>query len=432
MKTNKKIKIIKKSFEISKNDAKELIKKFHSEMKNGLRGKKSSLKMLPTYAKCPTGMERGEFLALDLGGTNFRIFKLKLKGKRRVSGILSEKFVLKKEHITTTEKELFGFIADSIKKFMVSQKFAENKQHKIGFTFSFPIKQTGIAEGVLLKWTKGFSASGAEGKDIVGLLNKALLERGLSNTKITALANDTVSTLVAKSYENANCDMGVILGTGTNACYVEKSKKGMIINIEWGNFNKLKLTGYDRELDKSSINPGEQLLEKMVSGMYLGDIVRIVVKNLANENTFTSSGFINVFNKNRNIQSRDISTIENDRSEKLINVEKFLRVLGIEDSTYSDRSILKEVCRIVSLRASRLAAALIVAVLTMMDSGLSKSHTVAIDGSVYEKHPGFSINIRNTIKDILGARSKKITLSLTKDASGKGAAILAARGNKNE
>ena len=76
-----------------------------------------------------------------------------------------------------------------------------------------------------------------------------------------------------------------------------------------------------------------------------------------------------------------------------------------------------------------MAATLMVAVLTTMDPGLKRKHTIAIDGSVYEKHQGFSKNIKKTIKIILGKDARKITLSLTKDASGKGAAILAARQN---
>lgn len=49
-----------------------------------------------------------------------------------------------------------------------------------------------------------------------------------------------------RSYVDPKCEMGVILGTGTNACYIEKSDQikklpssvigdsGMIINMEWG------------------------------------------------------------------------------------------------------------------------------------------------------------------------------------------------------
>ena len=39
----------------------------------------ASVKCWPTYVrKLPTGQERGKFLALDLGGTNFRVLALEL------------------------------------------------------------------------------------------------------------------------------------------------------------------------------------------------------------------------------------------------------------------------------------------------------------------------------------------------------------------
>lgn len=42
----------------------------------------AKLKMLPTYVRAvPNGEEHGDFLALDLGGTNFRILLIRLNGR---------------------------------------------------------------------------------------------------------------------------------------------------------------------------------------------------------------------------------------------------------------------------------------------------------------------------------------------------------------
>lgn len=43
-----------------------------------------------------------------------------------------------------------------------SEKFhpLEGRKREIGFTFSFPVKQTSIDSGILIKWTKGFAVSG--------------------------------------------------------------------------------------------------------------------------------------------------------------------------------------------------------------------------------------------------------------------------------
>lgn len=100
-------------------------------------------------------------------------------------------------------------------------------------------------------------------------------------SKVVALVNDTVGTMVARCYEDGACEMGVILGTGwflkliynagTNACYGEKvsnikkphgkySGENMIINMEWGGFgdntNFLPLSKADKQLDAASLNPG--------------------------------------------------------------------------------------------------------------------------------------------------------------------------------
>jgi hexokinase len=37
----------------------------------------------------------------------------------------------------------------------------EGRQRELGFTFSFPVRQSSIASGTLIKWTKGFSIEDA-------------------------------------------------------------------------------------------------------------------------------------------------------------------------------------------------------------------------------------------------------------------------------
>ncbi|MQM14660.1 hypothetical protein Taro_047594, partial [Colocasia esculenta] len=96
--------------------------------------------------------------------------------------------------------------------------------------------------------------------------------------------NDTVATLAEARYWDDDVMIAVILGTGTNACYIEhtdvipklqgpKPSSGrMIINIEWGAFsNSLPLTKFDRDMDSASINPGEQVVGEQVSSNADGD-----------------------------------------------------------------------------------------------------------------------------------------------------------------
>jgi len=61
-------------------------------------------------------------------------------------------------------QELFDFIASGLAKFAEKEggKFhlPPGRKREIGFTFSFPVRQTSIDSGILIKWTKGFAVSG--------------------------------------------------------------------------------------------------------------------------------------------------------------------------------------------------------------------------------------------------------------------------------
>lgn len=429
---------LEKQFELPLPAMRQIIEAFHSEMEGGLAADNGgSLKMIPTYVEMPTGKERGRYIALDLGGTNFRVLELTLKGNRRTDGDSMMKFVLGEEHITGSAETFFGFIADSVKIFLKKHKAPADSPLNLGFTFSFPIRQTGLAGGILIEWTKGFNVKGVVGQDVVRLLREAFKRGEIDNINISALVNDTVGTLVAKGYEDPDCDIGVIIGTGTNACYPErmsgikkwrgpKTRSGrMIINIEWGNFNKLASTSYDRQLDGESDNPGQQILEKMVSGMYLGEIARLVLKEMAEEGAL-SCGLIPLLRNKKGFETEYMSVIEADKTGDLKTTGDLLSKLGSPVVSVSDRRAFKEVCRLVSRRGARISASCIAAIITRIDPSLSKTHTVAVDGAVFEKHPTFANNMREGLREIFPPKTRRVKLALAKDGSGKGAAIIAA------
>ena len=430
---------LEKSFSLSLNHIKSMISEFHTEMKNGLSGSESSLKMIPSLMDRPEGNEKGNFFALDLGGTNFRVLAGKLDGKRNASVSAVSKFAIPEKDMQGTGVQLFDFIAGGIDSFLTENRIDRTKVYDLAFTFSFPVEQTSIAAGKLIVWTKGFTAKGVQGQDVVGLLNQALKRKHISCINVTALANDTVGTLVARSYADPTCDMGVIMGTGTNACYREKlinihelrdsdPKRHMIINMEWGNFDKVRLTRYDRQVDEASVNPGAMYFEKMVSGMYLGEITRRILLDLMKR------GFIFMdnpdgavpFKMKDSLKTRDMSLIEGDKTEKLHAIEAFLANNGISNISLQDKTVLKRVCQMVSTRAAGLGAGAISAVILWMDPELKDRHTVAVDGTLFEKYPGFGVRISDTLKKLYGENVEKITLVHSRDGSGKGAAIMAA------
>lgn len=62
----------------------------------------------------------------------------------------------------------------------------------------------------------------------------------------------------------------------------------MAINCEWGAFDSsthehLPRTPYDIIIDETSNKPGEQAFEKMIAGLYLGEVFRLVMIELIDE-----------------------------------------------------------------------------------------------------------------------------------------------------
>lgn len=430
---------LEKLFSVSPNDAELMINAFQSEMKMGLSGQKSSLKMIPSFVDKPKGTEKGDFLALDLGGTNFRVLLVRLDGNGNVTVPANREFVIPSEVMHGTGETLFDFIGDAVHRFFDEHRMDREMNRDLAFTFSFPVDQTGIAAGRLITWTKGFTATGVEGKDVVSLLHEALNRKNIRSINIRALINDTVGTLAAGSYADPACDSGVIMGTGTNACYRERlSKIGklkgmrgqgyMIVNTEWGNFDKVRPTRYDRILDRNSVNPGAMYLEKMVSGMYLGELLRLVLTDLMARDLVFAGRKKNVkyFDARGALKTEDMSRIEGDKTDRLDNIKQFLEARDITDTTLLDRILFKRLCRMVSTRSARLGAAAVSAVLTWMDPDLENLHRVGVDGSLFVKYPGFQAEMKTVFEELYGKKAERISLVHSKDGSGKGAAIIAA------
>ncbi|XP_057424669.1 hexokinase-2, chloroplastic [Lotus japonicus] len=422
-----------------------------AEMRAGLAGDGGpGLPMIPTFVdSLPTGNERGLFFALDLGGTNFRVLRVQLGGEdERVIATEFDQVSIPKDLMFATSEELFDFIALGLAKFAAKEDgrfhLPPGRKREIGFTFSFPVKQTSIDSGILIKWTKGFAVSGTAGRDVVACLNEAMERQGL-DMRVSALVNDTVATLAGAEYWDNDVMVAVILGTGTNACYVEKisaipklqghvsSSGKMIISTEWGAFSKgLPLTEFDREMDAASINPGQQIFEKTISGMYLGEIVRRVLLQMAEEGGLFGKAIQQKLSMPFILGTPDLCSMQQDNSGDLQAVGSLLYDKAGVESNISDRKTVLEVCDTIVKRGGSLAGAGIVGILQKMEEdskGLicGKRTVVAIDGGLYENYPQYRAYLVDSVKGLLGTeKSNNVVIELSKDGSGIGAALLAA------
>lgn len=376
----------------------------------------SSLKMITSHINIlPTGNETGVYFAVDLGGTNLRILRVTLNGGKWSTVEHREAIPMGVSSKEASAEELFDFIARACGELCRS---VDADPMPVGFTFSFPYSQTSIKAGCLIEWTKGFETQGCVGKDPAALL-QAALDRNEVPLVVEALCNDTVGTLMTNAYTKRSkyCRVGVILGTGTNAAYSDPSLDNLIINIEWGGFNKLpRRSQFDEAVDAGSPNVGKQFLEKMVSGFYLGELARLAtVKQLETLGTAVPS----ILTESHAFDTAAISQLlENDRAA--------LAQPPLSLLTEESRSVLLQVAELVMDRSAAVAAAALSAVVDKAtipsDSAICE---VGIDGSLYTKGHEYKARLLKHLR-LLHPAGCEIVLDFSEDGSGLGAALVAA------
>ncbi|KAJ2396675.1 hypothetical protein GGF41_008568 [Coemansia sp. RSA 2531] len=238
--------------------------------------------------------------------------------------------------------------------------------------------------------------------------------------------------------------MGIIFGTGTNAAYYEDvanlakwkgpnpSSGEMVLNMEWGAFDSddfafLPFTPHDIKLDRKSINPRKQAYEKMISGMYLGEIARNIILWLADQRLLLDGRSSEILNAMWSVDTSYLSSGAVDTTSDLSEIQQVIeKTLNISNSTFVDRQIFKVIAILVGERAARLSAVGVVATLTKRSDLLNKPITVGIDGSMYEHYPYFhDILVETASHFIPQEQFKNINFTLAKDGSGVGAAITA-------
>ncbi|CAJ0924136.1 unnamed protein product, partial [Mesorhabditis belari] len=211
---------------------------------------------------------------------------------------------------------------------------------------------------------------------------------------VVAILNDTTATMVACAFKEEACQVGIIVGTGTNAFYMEKLSKCS------------KLEG-DPEIDLNRIK-----FLKMSSGMYLGDLVRLILVRLARENLLFDGKTDGISEKGVFL-TEYISEIERefleDDDQIFSKTFQILKSMGIDEVTKLDC-----VCTLVSTRAAHLIAAATAALLNRMGRQFV---SIEIDGSVYRFHSTFSRLYDKKLSELIDMHLK-YQLVLSIDGSG--------------
>ncbi|KAI8979542.1 hypothetical protein BDF20DRAFT_974593 [Mycotypha africana] len=462
---------IRKEFALDQPTFKAIVDGFKSEYAMGLNTASASglATMIPSYVTAlPTGDEKGTYLALDLGGSTLRVCAVELRQAKRSNVKVTEL----KRHIapndplrTSGAVAFFDWIVDAIDELLTMISAAASSTSEplsLGVCWSFPIDQTSISTGKILRMGKGFTIDGIEGLDLFTLFQEAFERKGL-RVQVRALLNDTVGTLVAHAYTNPSTRIGFIYGTGVNAAYPEKvsrivklqqqqkahtqpSQQMMLVNTEidiFGSEDYLPLNRYDKMLDAQHSQPKFQLYEKMMSGGCMGELVRLAALDLIDKNLLFNGYRPQEFAIPMEFDTSVLSLIESFMNETLeVRLQHFNPLFHFTEAyvpSENDLRLLTDLCQIVSNRAARLAAAAVASLIEQQQEDLlgprtdQKPIVIGVNGSTYEKYPTMHDRIHQALTEWFGEEiGQRIQLEVATDGGSIGGALIAMLAEKEE
>jgi hexokinase len=405
---------------------------FAAQIAQGLAGEGGSLKVLRTFTRQPSGRERGRVVVVDWGGTKARAGLVELGGGGSARIVVEEALTFPDAMKRGAPEPVFDLIAGAVGRVARAQGVGAAP---LAFVYSYPARLERIDRAIALASTKGWRLQGLAGRDVAAMLTAALERAGLARIRLAAVANDTVAALILQSYQARGRDggmrpaaIGLILGTGTNLA-ADLGPAG-IRNLESGNFDGVAAveTPYDAALDRDLDEPppGAQRFEKMVSGHYLGEILRRALVDVGRGAGGFHWAAAPALATPFGLDSAHLSRIAADRTAGLDDVGALLRSLGAE-STPDERRGVRALAAAIARRSARLVAAALLGTLRFLDPRLDDRRTIAVDGSLWGGYPGFDGLVRDTLAELVGPdRAGRVEIAFVKDSTSAGAAVIAA------
>ncbi|WYZ37793.1 hypothetical protein EsH8_II_001299 [Colletotrichum jinshuiense] len=428
--------------------------------------------MLPSYNhQLPGGHEVGQYLAVDVGGSTLRVALVELRG-RGARGRESEIVRMSSFQIDSAIRNLegmafFGWMAERIWEMVSHDGRDPSQPMPMALAWSFPIEQTSLKGGRIHGMGKGFlAAEGLMGQDLGEVIESACAAKGM-NAQLCVILNDGGATLLSQAYIHPATRFGLILGTGVNiAAHLPVSLVGrpkfgdrpqewwaeardVIVNTELGMFggDVLSVTRWDRLLKQAHPRPDFQPLEQMVSGYYLGEVVRFALVEAIRTTGLFAGVVPKSLDEPYSLKSETISAIEGDTSPSFASsIDLFVaQHPSSHTPTASDMSALRTLASLVSRRSAAIIAACIHAIWSLRLEGLNEEMPdetsperaeeesalvrtmVAYNGSVIECYPGYLATCQGYVDALVDSKDRGIDLVLAKESSLLGAGVALAR-----
>lgn len=434
--------------------------------------------MLPSYNHAlPTGAEQGTFLALDVGGSTFRVALIELHGRAQDMRIVR----VSSSHIDNNVKLLegtkfFDWMAGEIENMLkeVGTDYGrDGPTLPMGLSWSFPIDQTSMSSGLVIHMGKGFMCSnGTLGQELGQLIIDSCRKRSL-NVEMAALVNDSSAALLSRAYVDPKTRMSLILGTGTNMAIhfpvheIGRSKfgtrpegwfdyaKSVIVNSEMSMFGGgvLPMTRWDEVLNRTHLRPDYQPLEYMITGRYLGEIVRLITVEAVETAGLFGGALPHSMREPYSFDTSIVAFLEEDSSVSMSASAALLQKEHTFPSypSVDDLRFLRRVCQVVSRRAAGYLATAIHSMwvlrnavesptssvsdplikesseVTVVESDESaKNLSIACDGTVINKYPGFRDTCQAYLHELSGKSDPKSRATIRLDPAPESAILGAA------
>lgn len=398
---------------------KEMIPAFDQEMSLGLNGKEGGFAMLPSYISNPGDFPRREPVVLiDAGGTNLRVTLMHFDDEGRPVIDYFEKYPMPGTDRELSAREFFDRLADYL------LPVADKSRH-FAFCFSYPTEITPDKDGILLQWTKEIKVPQVVGQPIGKNLREALSRKTNHSIDHITLLNDSTATLLAGLTVPGDFSdyVGFIAGTGTNTAYFEKNSQipkvdlsdgFQGINLEAADMKGILQGNIDREFDAATASPGTNMMEKMITGAYLGPLSLHLFKAAARAGLFSRAA------------ADEILATSSMETRYLDGFLDPTREIFFKNMTDDDRWTASELADNLVERGAVLGA---VSICTPVIRAW-KNHPddqrhicITADGSTFEKLPSFRHRIEAKVASTLGERGIRYKIVTVDNAPVMGTAI---------
>ncbi len=390
-----------------------------AEMEAGLHGGDSVFPMIPTYLRADGGLPHGKkAIVIDAGGTNFRCGLISFTEE---GPVLSRVFKAKMPGVErpVTWEAFISFVADAVLPLA-------DEADDIGFCFSYSAVITPEIDGRVICIDKEVVVTGSENR-LVGASLLAELERRGVTGKHVVILNDTAAVLLggAVTLDRSRCGglIGQVSGTGTNTCCIlplsrivklgDDRDTRIIVNLESGSYDKLPHGDFDLSLDRSSHNPGEKLLEKLTSGVYLGLLTHEILRAAVEEGLLSAAAYHRIESLGRFSASAADAWANGEQLELC--------------ETEADAALLQTVSRNLFERSARAMCTNLLAILLLTGEGKDPEKPVVVcaEGSLVQKGRWYRPALERFLREGCRALGRSVVLKVGEETTLPGSAFAA-------